>query len=329
MKQITTIALAASLAIPIAFGAPASAEEDRLNVIFTTHAANANTFWLTVKKGMDEACELYDAECQMIFAPASADVAGQISNIQAAIAQNPDMIVTSIVNDRAFDEVIQEATDRGIAVIAANVDDRDGAKGNARLAYVGQSFVAAGQSLGRRVAADFPNDGPIRVLVGVNSPSGNWSRSRADGVILALEEWKAENPDRDISWDEIDAGLDYATTGDRFGNYLTTEPGLNAYFDTGFWDVGAVNVLEERGIEPGEIILAGFDLVPDVITQMKAGYIQYHVDQQPYLQGYAPIVQAYLIRNFGLAAFDVDAGSAIVAADQAERIEELSIAGYR
>jgi simple sugar transport system substrate-binding protein len=317
------------LAAGTAFATPAVAQDDPLRIIYTTHANSGNAFWLTVKRGMDDACAIIGADCQMLFISASGDVAGQVANIQAAIAQQPDMIITSIVDNTAFDAVIQEAVDTGIAVISSNVDDLEGAQGNARAAFVGQSFLTAGQALGRAVAEDFPETGPIRVLVGVNAPADNWSRTRADGIILAMEEWKTAHPDRDITWNEIDAGLDYGTSGDRFGNYFTSEPNLTAYFDTGFWDVGVVAVLKDRGIPPGQVLLGGFDLVPDVMEQMKAGYIQYHIDQQPYLQGWAPVMQAGPIRDYKMAAYDVDTGSAVITPDQVPAIEELSKAGYR
>ena len=317
------------LAAGTALATPAVAQDDPLRIIYTTHANSGNAFWLTVKRGMDDACAIIGADCQMLFINASGDVAGQVANIQAAIAQQPDMIITSIVDNTAFDAVIQEAVDAGIAVISSNVDDLEGAQGNARAAFVGQSFLTAGQALGHAVAEDFPETGPIRVLVGVNAPADNWSRTRADGIILAMKEWKTAHPDRDITWNEIDAGLDYGTSGDRFGNYFTSEPNLTAYFDTGFWDVGVVAVLKDRGIAPGQVLLGGFDLVPDVMEQMKAGYIQYHIDQQPYLQGWAPVMQAGPIRDYKMAAYDVDTGSAVITPDQVPAIEELSKAGYR
>ena len=43
--------------------------------------------------------------------------------------------------------------------------------------------------------------------------------------------------------------------------------------------------------------LASFDLNPDVIKRIKAGDIEFAVDQQQYLQGYLPIVFLKLYRN--------------------------------
>lgn len=303
--------------------------QDPLRIIFVPHADAGNAFWLSVKKGFDDGCALIKADCQMIFTTKQNDIQGQIANMQAAIAQTPDMLIVTIPDNKAFDQVVKEARDAGITVLSNNVDDTEGAKGNARQAFIGQDFLLAGEALGNAITAKFPDSGPIRVLLGVNAPADNWSRRRADGVIIALQNWKADHADRDISWDEIDAGLDYGTTGDRFGNYLTGTPDLTAYVDTGFWDVGVVSVLKDRGIEPGKMIVGGFDLVPDVLAQMKAGYIQFHVDQQPYLQGYAAVMQAPGIKNYKLAPYDVNTGSAVVTPDQVDEILELSKQGYR
>jgi hypothetical protein len=38
----------------------------------------------------------------------------------------------------------------------------------------------------------------------------------------------------------------------------------------------------------------GNAIAANVLAQMKVGYIRLHVDQQPYLQGHAPVVQARL-----------------------------------
>jgi len=326
MKKLGLMASAA-LAGLMSIGA-AVAEDVPLKIVYASSADAGNAFWLSVKKGFDDACTLVGADCQMLFTGKVGDVQAQVANIQSAIAQSPDMIIVPIVDNNAFDEVIREARDAGITVLASNVDDTEGPNGNARQAFVGQDFLLAGEALGRATAAKFPAEGPIRVLMGVNAPADNWSRRRADGVLRALQAWKDAHPDRDISWEEIDAGLDYGTTGDRFGNYLTSTPDLTAYLDTGFWDVAAAKVMKDRGIEPGKIILGGFDLVPDVMEQMKLGYIQFHIDQQPYLQGYVPVIQAPLIKKFALTPFDVNTGSGLVTPDQVDAIAELSKAGY-
>ena len=45
---------------------------------------------------------------------------------------------------------------------------------------------------------------------------------------------------------------------------------------------------------------------------MEAGYIQVQVDQQPYMQGFMPVMEVYLSKTVGLAPSDIDTGKGIV-----------------
>ena len=130
----------------------------------------------------------------------------------ACFAAKPDALLTSIVDNKALDDIIKEARDAGVIVVAVNVDDTEGAKGNARQAFIGQGFVPAGYSLGKAVSDSFPATGPIKVLVGISAPGQNWSESRGAGVMKFLEEYKAAHADRAVSWERIDSGTDLATS---------------------------------------------------------------------------------------------------------------------
>lgn len=325
MTTLTRLTLATALA-----GAPiGAAAQEPLDIVFTHHSSASNTFWQAVKKGFDDACEKVDASCQMIFTQTEGSVEQQLSNMQTALARQPDALITSIVDNEAFDGVIERAVDDGVIVISANVDDTEGAAGNAREAFVGQGFVPAGHSLGQAVGRHFPETGPIKVAVGVSAPGQNWSEQRAQGVIDYLEDWKAANPDREITWERLDSGTDLAVTADRVGAFLNANPDTTAYFDTGFWDAGVAGVLEDRGIAPGKVLLGGFDVVPVVLDNMEEGYIQAHVDQQPFMQGFMPVMMAYMAETAGLAPADIDTGQAIVTPDEVEAVRALSEEGLR
>lgn len=321
-KLIAGTALGLSL---MASGASAAG----LNITFISHSSASNTFWQSVKKGFDDACTRVDASCQLVLTQTEGSVEQAVANLQAAIATKPDAIFVAIVDDKAYDAAIQEATDAGILVLAVNVDDSQGAKGNARKAFIGQSFVAAGYSLAKAQSLNFPKDGPLNLLVGVNAPGQTWSEQRAAGVTKFLEEYKAEHKDREVNISRIDSATDLAITADRIGAYLNANPNTTAYFDTGYWEAGVAKVLKDRGIAPGKVLLGGFDLVPEVLQQMKAGYVQVQVDQQPYMQGFMPVMEAYLWKTAGLAPSDIDTGQGIVTPKDVPAIMEMSKRGLR
>ena len=75
---------------------------------------------------------------------------------------------------------------------------------------------------------------------------------------------------------------------------------------------GAGNCLRDLGYKPNEFLMGMFDLVDIVMDEMDEGYVHLTIDQQPYLQGYLPILQMYLMKEFGLSAWDVNTGKAFV-----------------
>ena len=327
MMRKVTAALALGVAL---FAAPsASHAQAPLNIVFTHHSSASNTFWQAVKKGFDDACAKLQANCQMIFTQTEGSIEQQVANMQAAIAGKPDAVITTIVDNKAFDQIIADARKAGIIVIAANVDDTEGAAGNARQAFIGQGFIAAGYSLAKAQSANFPKDGPIKVLVGISAPGQNWSEQRGGGVIKFMEQFKKAHPEREVSVERIDSGTDLALTADRVGAYLNAHPDTTAYFDTGYWHAAVARVLKDRGVAPGKVLLGGFDLVPEVLQQMKAGYVQVQVDQQPYMQGFMPVMEVYLNKTAGLAPADIDTGQGIVTPDQVDAIMDLSKQGLR
>jgi len=69
--------------------------------------------------------------------------------------------------------------------------------------------------------------------------------------------------------------------------------------------------------------------VPEVLQQMKAGYVQVQVDQQPYMQGFMPVMETYLWKKAGLAPSDIDTGQGIVTPKDVPTIMEMSKQGLR
>jgi simple sugar transport system substrate-binding protein len=327
MKRMTAILL---LGMALAAGvSAASAQQQPMNIVFTHHSSASNPFWQAVKKGFDDACAKIQANCQMIFTQTEGSIEQQSANMQAALSSKPDALITSIVDNNAFDSIIADARAQGVIVIASNVDDTEGAAGNARQAFIGQGFIPAGYELGKKMSEFFPKEGKIKALVGVSAPGQNWSEQRAAGVIKFLEEFKAANPGREVVIERLDTGTDGAVVADRVGAYLSANPDTTVYFDTGLWHAYVAQVLVDRGIEPGKVLMGGFDIVAEVLQQMEAGYIQVQVDQQPYMQGFMPVMEAYLAKNIGLVPADIDTGKGIIVKEDVPKLMELAKQGVR
>jgi simple sugar transport system substrate-binding protein len=46
-------------------------------------------------------------------------------------------------------------------------------------------------------------------------------------------------------------------------------------------------------------VAGGFDLIPETLASIKAGDLDYTIDQQPYLQGFLPVVALYMYKLSG------------------------------
>ena len=89
--------------------------------IFTSHAsvgAASGVFWQAVKKGMEDACERFEAECQMVYLQSEdGNIGEEVANFNAAIAAGADGIATTVYDATSFDDPIDDALAQGINVI--------------------------------------------------------------------------------------------------------------------------------------------------------------------------------------------------------------------
>lgn len=315
--------LAATAVLGLAVGHQTATAAERYTYLH--HSNPTNVFWQAVKKGMDEACAQIEADCQMVFLQQDGSFQEQLNNLEAAIAQKPDGIIMTYAGGEIFDEAIERAMAEGIPVLASNVDHPNGTH---RLSFTGQDLEQAGYDLAAGLAPQFPAEGPIHVLIGISGPGQVWAESRGAGIARFMDDYKAANPGREITYEKIDSGLDLSVTGQRVAAYVQSTP-TTAYFDVGFWAAGAAVSLRDLGKQPGDVLLACFDLVPVVMEEMKSGYVQLTIDQQPFLQGYVPIHQLHMMNKYHLGAYDVNTGKALVTPDQVDALVELSKQGVR
>lgn len=286
-----------------------------------------NTFWQTIKRGMDDACTDYQVDCQLLFTQENGNLQMHLQNLETTIAQGVDGIATVIVNDTLYDDAIARAVDGGIPVITINVDDTEGADGNARLAFVGQDLFQAGYEVAKGLLADMDKARPHHVLLGLARPGESWAEDRIGGARKYLDEAIADG--WSLTHDTIDSANDLSVTGQRICQYVQGNPKTTAVIGAGFWFAGAGECFRDLGIKPNTILMGGFDLVPILLDEMRRGYVHLSVDQQPYLQGYLPIQQLYFINKFGLSAFNANTGKALVRPADVEAVESFVKMGVR
>ena len=68
---------------------------------------------------------------------------------------------------------------------------------------------------------------------------------------------------------------------------------------------------------------------PQIVDAFKGGWVQLTSDQQPFLQGYMPVLSLCQQVVYGLGAINVDTGAGFVTADNVDAVAGLAAEGLR
>lgn len=294
----------------------AGQESSRLRLAFITCFKDA-VFFAPVKQGMHDAAAQLQVDCDWLGTEA-ADLRTQAAMVQSAVKQGYDGIALNIIDPQAFDEVVQQAIDQGVPVVAFNIDDQG--TPNARLAAVCQRFHQAGRRLAERVADQIP-DGS-HVLLTMHDTGVSALEDRRRGVQDALQQ-------KNLRWTVITTGNDAAQGAVKIADVLRAKQDIRIVLSTGQADTEAAGRAIERSFADQGYWAAGFDLSPETLRLIQAGPIRCTVDQQPYIQGYYPVVQLTLYLRYGILPSDIDAGATIIDHGNVSRVLELTTRKYR
>ncbi len=274
-------------------------------------------FYGPVKKGMQDAAKAMNVRCDWLGTE-GVDIPAQVDLVRRAVADGYSGIALSIIDPEAFDAVVEEAIEHGVPVVAFNVDDN--ATPNARLSGISQQFVPAGRTLAARVAADVPQDAHVMALLHDRGISA--LDERLAGMQEALEE-------KNVQWTVVITGIDAAKAEQQIAEALRQDPDICAIFGTGLVDTEAAGRVAEKQSAGSGILVAGFDLSPETLRLVQTGGIRCTVDQQPYIQGFYPVVQLAHYVRYGIRPSNIDAGAAIVDRGNVAQVIELAEEKYR
>jgi simple sugar transport system substrate-binding protein len=247
-----------------------------------------------------------------------------IAQFKEAAATKPDGIaVMGHPGDAAFDPLIQDAEAAGIIVTSQNtqlppMEKAYAAKG---FGYVGQDLYGAGFALGTEAVKRSGLKAGARAMVwGLLSQPTRGLRTK--GVIDALKK-------AGLTVDYIE--IDSATNADppagtpTFTGYASSHPDLKMVVtDHGGLTATLETYLKAAGKKPGEIYSAGFDLSPATVPGIRAGWTSLVIDQQPWLQGYLPILQVCLTKTYGFSGLHIDTGGGFVDKTNVEFLAPLA-----
>ncbi len=252
--------------------------------VFVNHALT-NPFFVPAMNGSHDAASLFDVDVKWTGSTSS-DVGQMVKAMQHAIAAKADGIAVSIIDPTAFNGATRLALSRGIPVVSYNAD---GGKQNKRLAYIGQDNYQSGLELGSRLVRLCPGGDAYLFIA---TPGQENIQPRIDGALDAIRD-----SGRPIRAHVVSSGVDVGHERRKIEATYLANTGLRGLFafDAGS-TVGVAEVMRKHRLHKRGVRAGGYDLLPETLRAIHDRHLDFTIDQQPYLQGFLPVLQMFLYR---------------------------------
>ena len=294
------LASAASLAL---LAGPAFAEDLKpVKATFIQHCCSGATFFLPMQFGAEEAARLFQVD--LTYVNAEGDAARAANLIETAVADKQDAVLPTITVPDALDAAVKKARDAGLVVIVQNIDDPEHAKGNARQAFIGQDFIASGKIIGERMIQEHGLKAGDHCLLPVEFPELTYAIERAQGVQSALEP-------AGITSEVIGTGTVDGEALNTISQAILANPKITCLIGLGQTPTNVGVAAAEEAGRPG-IPNGGFDTGADIIPHIIEGKTTATMDQQPFWQGFLPVMFAAYAVRYGLTPPDIDTGNNLI-----------------
>jgi simple sugar transport system substrate-binding protein len=300
-----------------------AASRPTLNIPLMMACCFGNPFYAPMIKGMETAAKQYNVNTKF-YAPAGTDDApGNATMVASLLASKPDGLAVDVVYSDAVDAPLRGAIKSGIPIIASNgPDDRPPEQRIPYLFYVGGDEYKGGVAAANRMLAERKPAAAVCVnpQAGHGGLQQRWLGFKAtmDKAGLKSEQLILQNPDP-------------TQTAEQLRGYLTSHPETDAIYSVSASLIldPALRVLDQQKLT-GKVMLITNDLLPSAITAIQNGSLLALIDQQQYLQGWAPIAFLALNIRYGFTlAQDILTGPAVVDKSNVDKLVVASKEGIR
>ncbi len=275
--------------------------------VFVNHVTT-NPFFVPTQYGIEDMDAIFNTSHQWTGSE-TADVSQMVSAMNTAISGGADGICVCLVDAKAFNGPTKKALDAGIPVIAYNADAPPGS-GNDRLAYIGQDLFVSGQKMGEKIVELIPSGDVVGFIA---TPGSLNIQPRIDGAKKAIAD-----SGKPINFTQVATGADVNKELSLIDAYYQGHKDLKGMFavDAGSTQ-GVAQVMQKYNLPAKGIHGGGYDLLPTTLNLINKGFLDFTIDQQPYLQGFYPAVQLFLYKISGglMAPSDTNTGLLFVTKD--------------
>jgi simple sugar transport system substrate-binding protein len=288
-----------------AAGAGDFPETPRWRFVFINHVTT-NPFFTPTQYGAQDACALLNCEFQFTGSKDSI-VAEMVNATNTAISGKADGIAIAVVDKDAFRAPVDQALDAGIPVVSYNADGARDDKGTNRLAYIGQGLYESGFALGQRAIEAGLDSGDVVGFIA--TPGALNIQPRIDGASAAIKQ-----SGKSLNFTSVGTNADVTRGLSIIDAYAQGHPDLAGMLAVDAGSTQSVGqVVQKYSMrDKGLKVAGGFDLVPETLNAINGGSLDFTIDQQPYLQGFLPVLYLYLYKLSGGLMFPSETNTGLL-----------------
>ncbi len=280
--------------------------------VLVSHAPDSDSWWNTIKNAIKVAGEQMDVSVEYRNPP-TGDLADMARIVEQAVASNPNGLIVTIADFDVLSGPVEKAVRKGIPVITINSGTHEQSRKLGALLHVGQPEYDAGKGAGLRAKA-----GGVTKFLCVNHYITNpASVERCTGF--------ADGLGVELGNQMIDSGMDPGESKNKVIAYLRANPDTNGILTLGpnsaHPTIAALGTMKLSG----KIFMGTFDLSDEIAAAVKEGTIAFAIDQQPFLQGYLPVVILTNLARYGVVpGNNINSGPGFVTKKNIALVEKLA-----
>ncbi|MFI7701542.1 sugar ABC transporter substrate-binding protein [Nonomuraea sp. NPDC049480] len=264
--------------------------------IFVIGGKSDDPFWSTVKRGVDDAAKVVQAGGGKVtwLGPQNYDNLGPDAAklVLSAKSQGATAIVGADWVPEAQNDAFKTASSGGVPVFLFNAGGTEQAENVGALTYTGSEEQTAGKAGGEF----FAKDGAKNVLCVNTLPGAVNTEARCKGV---AEGMSSGGTSTQLPLPSSNFGNPTAVT-QAIKAALLKDDSIDGVVTISTQDADSAAAAIEQAGAAGKIKLGTFDMNQAQLDRIKAGKQLFCIDQQPYLQGYLAVSQAYAYNAYGL-----------------------------
>ena len=259
--------------------------------VFVCHVTT-NPFFTPTQYGAEDAAKLLGCEYQWTGSQNSV-VAEMVDATNTAITSKADGLALAVVDKNAFRGPVDKALQAGIPVVSYNADGAREDPGTNRLAYIGQGLYESGYALGQQALRKIDSGDVVGFIA---TPGQLNIQPRIDGAQQAFKD-----SGKPVNFTPVATNADITQGLSIIDAYAQGHPNLAGMLgvDAGSTQSIGQTVGKYKMRDKGLKVAGGFDLLPETLNSVKAGDLDYTIDQQPYLQGFLPMLALYFYKLSG------------------------------